>query len=227
MLRAVEVRALVAVLSLLCILQPLQAQEAKPKQPSPEEALKRLKEGNSRFVADMLAERNLGRNRRAELAKGQAPFAIILGCADSRAAPELLFDQGLGDLFVVRVAGNVTDPAILASIEYAVEHFHSPLIVVLGHESCGAVKAALAGGELHGNLATLIKEVKVGENLPMEEAAKFEAAIKNNARYHADRLRKQSPLISDFAAAGRVRIIAGTYSLKTGAVEWLESPKKK
>src|SRR6516165_380132 len=166
MLRAVEVRALVAVLSLLCILQPLQAQEAKPKQPSPEEALKRLKEGNSRFVADMLAERNLGRNRRAELAKGQAPFAIILGCADSRVAPELLFDQGLGDLFVVRVAGNVTDPAILGSIEYAVEHLKAPLIVVVGHEKCGAVDAALSGGELHGNIAKLIKEVQPGKDLP-------------------------------------------------------------
>jgi carbonic anhydrase len=227
MLRSVEVRAFVAVLSLLCILQPLRAQEEKPKQPNPEEALKLLKEGNSRFVADKLAERNLGKNRRAELAKGQAPFAIILGCADSRVAPELLFDRGLGDLFVVRVAGNVTDPAILGSIEYAVEHLGSPLIVVLGHESCGAVKAALAGGELRGNLATLIKEVKVGENLPMDKAAKSEAAVKNNAMYHADRLRKQSPLINDFAASGRVRIIAGTYSLKTGAVEWLQTPKKK
>src|SRR5262249_40577681 len=126
-----------------------------------------------------------------------------------------------------RVAGNVTDTAILGSIEFAVEHFHCPLVVVLGHESCGAVKAALSPGELRGNLASLIKEVKVGENLPMDKAAKTEAAIKNNARYHADRLRKQSPLINDFAAAGRVRIIAGTYSLKTGAVEWLESPKKK
>jgi carbonic anhydrase len=227
MLRPVEVRVFVAMLLLICILQPLQAQEAKPKQLSPEEALKRLKVGNSRFVADKLAERDLGKNRRAELAKGQAPFAIILGCADSRVAPELLFDQGLGDLFVVRVAGNVTDPAILGSIEYAVEHLHSPLIVVLGHESCGAVKAALAPGGLHGNLATLIKEVKVGENLPVDKAAKTDAAIKNNARYHADRIRKQSPLINDFAAAGRVRIIAGTYSLKTGAVEWLETPKKK
>jgi carbonic anhydrase len=227
MLRLVDARTLVSVLALLCTLQPLQAQEAQPKQPSPEEALKRLKEGNSRFVADKLAERNLGKTRRAELAKGQAPFAIVLGCADSRVVPELLFDQGLGDLFVIRVAGNVTDPAIVGSIEYAVEHVRTPLIVVLGHEGCGAVKAALAKGELHGNLAELIKLVKVGEGLPSDTAAKTEAAIKNNAKYHADRLRKQSPLINDFAASGRVRIVAATYSLKIGAVEWLQAPDKK
>src|SRR5260370_868323 len=162
MLRAVEVRAFVAVLSLLRILHLLQAQEPKPKQPTQEEALKRLKEGNSRFVADKLAERNLGKNRRAELAKGQAPFAIILGCADSRVAPELLFDQGLGDLFVVRVAGNVTDPEILGSIEYALTELKAPLIVVLGHEECGAVKAALSEEQLSGNLAKLIARVHVG-----------------------------------------------------------------
>jgi carbonic anhydrase len=226
MVRFDKVRASVALLLMLCLLHTVPAQEKEPKQPTAEEALKRLKEGNDRFVADKLAEKNLGKNRRAELAKGQAPFAIILGCADSRVTPELLFDQGLGELFVVRVAGNVTDPSILGSIEYAVEHLHSPLIVVIGHESCGAVKAALSGDKLEGNLAQLIKKVRIGEDLPTDKSAKLEAAIKNNAKYHATRLRKESPLINDFAATGRVRIVAATYSLKTGAVEWLETKKK-
>ncbi len=107
--------------------------------------------------------RALCARRRALLAKGQHPHAVILSCADSRVAPELLFDQGLGDLFVLRVAGNISDPFVLGSIEYAVEHLHAPLIVVLGHESCGAVAAALTKVDFPGNLGTLIKEVHVGK----------------------------------------------------------------
>src|SRR5439155_1280302 len=107
------------------------------------QALERLKAGNTRFAADKSNPKNIGKDRRAVLAKGQHPFAVVLTCADSRVAPELVFDQGLGDLFVLRVAGNIADPFVLGSIEYAVEHLHTPLIVVLGHESCGAVAAAL------------------------------------------------------------------------------------
>src|SRR5471032_637563 len=107
MFRFVRVSATFTILFAVCLLQPLRAQEKEPKQPTAEEALKRLKEGNSRFVAEKPAEKNLGKVRRAELAKGQAPYAIILACADSRVAPELLFDQGLGELFVLRVAGNI------------------------------------------------------------------------------------------------------------------------
>ena len=109
---------------------------------SPADALARLKAGNQRFVAGKLQHPHQDSKRRAELAKGQQPFAIVLGCADSRTSPEVLFDQGLGDLFVVRVAGNVLDDHALASIEYAVEHLGAQLIVVLGHQRCGAVQAA-------------------------------------------------------------------------------------
>jgi len=194
---------------------------------SAEEGLQRLMDGNARFLNGTARFPTVRKDVLAAMASEQHPYATIIGCSDSRVPPELVFDANFGELFVIRVAGNVLSPEIAGTLQYAGVHLKTPLFLVLGHENCGAVKAALSPGELHGNLALLVKEVKVGENLPMDKAAKTEAAIKNNARYHADRLRKQSPLINDFAAAGRVRIIAGTYSLKTGAVEWLESPKKK
>src|SRR5262245_24451061 len=138
-------------------------------------ALAKLKEGNGRFVGGKAMTKGIDVKERAELVKGQQPFAIVLTCADSRVAPELVFDQGLGQLFVLRVAGNVCDPNILGSIEYGVEHLKSPLIVVMGHEKCGAVAAAIGGGELHGNLGKLIKEVHVGKDLPKDKAAAMTA----------------------------------------------------
>lgn len=124
---------------------------AQPKV-SAADAFALLREGNQRFVAGQTEHPNQNSDRRAETSKGQSPFAIVLTCADSRLSPEIIFDRGLGDLFVLRVAGNVSDPNILASMEYAVEHLGSSLIVVLGHEKCGAVKAALdssAGAHAH------------------------------------------------------------------------------
>ena len=124
----------------------LSAQELKPM---PASALQRIKDGNDRFAADKPAKRNVGKDRRAELAKGQHPYAIVLTCADSRVAPELLFDAGLGDLFVLRVAGNIADPAVVGSIEYAVEHLHVPLIDVpkdgLHPQRLGRPRRNLAG----------------------------------------------------------------------------------
>src|SRR5436190_300954 len=108
-----------------------------------DQALERLKKGNEKFVADRSEIPNVGAERRRELAKGQHPFAIVLTCADSRVTPEYIFNQGLGDVFVLRVAGNIADQFETGSIEYAVEHLHSPLIVVLGHSKCGAVDAAM------------------------------------------------------------------------------------
>ncbi len=156
----------------------------EPAAPTADGALKLLKDGNDRFAQDKLAPRNLGAERRAVLAKGQKPFAVVLACADSRVPPELIFDQGLGDLFVLRVAGNLTDPLILGSIEYAVEHLHSPLVVVLGHEKCGAVDAALTKKAFPGNLGTLVKDVHTGKDLPKENADALPIAIKNNVVFH-------------------------------------------
>jgi carbonic anhydrase len=200
---------------------------AQEKAPTAEDALQRLKQGNVRFAADKLDQKkDIGAKRRGDLAKGQRPFAVILACADSRVAPELIFDQGLGDLFVIRVAGNVTDPAILGSIEYAVEHVKVPLIVVVGHEKCGAVDAALSGGELHGNLAKVIKEVQPGKDLPKDKDAALAAGVKNNVLEQAARLTQQSTVVKDFASSKRIQIAAGVYSLKNGTVEWLDLPKK-
>src|SRR6266700_2756173 len=131
---------------------PLPADEppvkVKPEAaPTAEEALKRLKDGNARFVADMPKEADLGSKKRIELAQGQRPIAVVLTCADSRAAPEIVFDKGLGVIFVIRVAGNVGGPEVYASIEYALAELKTPLIVVLGHSNCGAVGAALKGKE--------------------------------------------------------------------------------
>src|SRR5438445_9912297 len=198
---------------------------ADEAQPTPDAALKRLKEGNARFAADETAAKNRDGKRRAELAKGQRPFAVILTCADSRVAPELIFDQGLGDLFVLRVAGNITNPDILGSIEYAVGSLKSPLVVLLGHESCGAVAAAIDGKPLEGNLGKLIERVHVGKDLPKDKGAALEAGIKANVLHHAKELRSQSKVLEEFAAGGRIKIVAGVYALKSGRINWLEVPE--
>jgi len=205
-------------LAVLCVLPALRAQEALP---SPATALHRLKDGNARFVADKPAKKDLGAKRRAELAKGQRPFAVVLTCSDSRVAPELIFDQGLGDLFVLRVAGNVTDPVVLGSIEYAVDHLKTPLVVVLGHEKCGAVAAAVEGGHPEGNLGKLIRHVHVGDN-----KGDAEAAVRTNVMYQAGQLTRESTVLKDFVSSKRVRLAAGVYSLKTGEVRWLDLAEK-
>src|SRR5262249_44965969 len=195
--------------------------------PSSAEALQRLKEGNARFASDQLTVRNLGSGRRAQLAQGQQPFAVILSCADSRVIPELIFDQGLGDLFVLRVAGNIADPAVLASMEYAVEHLQTPLIVVLGHESCGAVKAALDGVPIEGNIGWLVKQVFVGGTPPKESKVTLDMAVRNNALYQTKQLTEKSTVIKEMLQTKRVQIVAGTYSLTTGKVDWIEVPDAK
>ena len=142
----------------LSLISPVLASSPNSSIPA-ETAEKMLADGNSRFVYGKYAERKIGREERSELAKGQHPFAVIVTCSDSRVAPELLFDQGLGDLFVVRVAGNVLDSIELGSIEYAVEHLGAKLIVILGHEKCGAVKAAVDGGELPPNIQAIADKI--------------------------------------------------------------------
>jgi carbonic anhydrase len=189
---------------------------------SSEQAWQRLKEGNDRFAADRLENKAVGAERRRELADGQRPFAVVLTCADSRLAPEFIFNQGLGDLFVLRVAGNIADPFVLGSIEYAVEHLHVPLIVVLGHEKCGAVEAALRKEKPTGNLGKLLGEIDVGKDLPAGKAVALAAAVNNNVRHHTRLLTERSGVIKAHVAKTEVRIISGVYRLATGKVEWLE-----
>lgn len=189
--------------------------------PSAAQAWQRLKAGNNRFAAEMLEKNDLGAARRQELASGQKPFAVVLTCADSRLTPEFIFNQGLGDLFVVRVAGNIVDPFELGSIEYAVEHLHVPLIVLLGHEKCGAVEAALGEEKPPGNLGKLIAEVNIGKDLPAGKDAALAAAIKNNVVHQTRLLTERSDIIKEHVAKKEVRIVSGVYQLGSGNVEWL------
>ncbi len=207
--------------------EPARGKPAGEPRPTPDEALRRLKEGNARFVADMPKEAELGSRQRIALAQGQRPVAVILTCSDSRAAPEILFDKGLGMLFVVRVAGNVAGPEVYASIEYAVAELQTPLVVVLGHTHCGAVGAALKAKELPSdNLKHLIGLIHTGGALPADKAAALDAAIRNNVLHQTRLLTGKSEVIRDFAAGGRIKIVPAVYNLKTGVVNWLEPPGK-
>jgi carbonic anhydrase len=195
-----------------------------PASVSPETALARLKAGNARFVAHPVSAEKPTAARRAETAQTQHPFAIIVGCADSRTAPELVFDQNIGDLFVVRTAGNLVDDYGLGSIEYAVDHLGTRLIVVLGHERCGAVKAAVASGTAPGHVNSLVRAIQ-----PAVAAAKTEKgdplanAVKANARLTAEKIGKEAELGEH---KSEVRIVTGYYDLDTGVVEWPEKAGK-
>jgi carbonic anhydrase len=230
------------------------ADPTHPDQPmiSAAEAISRLKQGNSRFTAgnmqhphDSTDERayiaknsyenpgiiSLGMSgdqaakRRAELTKSQHPFAIILSCSDSRVPPEIVFDQGLGDLFIVRVAGNVLNDEGLGSIEYAVEILGVKLIVVLGHQSCGAVDAAMktvaAKGTAPGHIQSLVTAIKpVVDSMPK---ADLETMIKANVKHVVDGLRSSTPILKAKIDSGDVQVIGGYYTLDAGAVTFLES----
>jgi carbonic anhydrase len=203
----------------------------EPAQPapaiSPEAALERLKAGHARFLAEKATPQVVDAKLRAQLAKGQAPFAVVLACADSRVSPELIFDQGFGTLFVLRVAGNVTGPDILGSVEYAVDHLRVPLVVVLGHENCGAVKAAIEDEDPEGNLGFLLRQVHVGKHLPADKKEALAAAIKSNVGFHAAELTKRSTILKDFAQSGRLQIATGVFSLSSGQIQWLPVAGKK
>ena len=187
---------------------------------APDVALARLKAGNARFVAHEVSAGKPTAARRAETSQAQDPFAIVVGCSDSRTAPELVFDQNVGDLFVVRTAGNLVDDIGLGSIEYAVEHLGTRLIVVLGHERCGAVSAAMASATAPGHVNALVRDIQ-----PAVEAAKSEKgnplanAVKANARLMAEKIRKEAELGEH---RSEVRIVTGYYDLDTGAVEFDE-----
>jgi len=185
---------------------------------SADAALAKLKEGNLRFASSEVSQSKPTAARRAETAQEQHPFAIVLGCADSRTAPEIVFDQNIGDLFVVRTAGNLVDDHGLGSIEYAVAHLGARLVVVLGHQRCGAVTAALASGTAPGHVQSLVRDIQ-----PAVKAAKgkdgnvTDIAIAENARLMAAKIRNEASLGE---LAKEVRIISGVYDLDTGKVEW-------
>lgn len=186
------------------------------------QALQKLMEGNARYVAGKTIHPHQDSARRAEIAKGQKPFAIVLTCADSRVPPEILFDQGLGDIFVLRVAGNVADDNVQASIEYAVEHLGANLILVLGHERCGAVGAALAGGELPGHLPGLIDRIKPAVMSSRGQPGDaLDNAVSANARLVATQLRTSRPLLMPLATRGSLAVLAARLDLDSGQVDIL------
>ncbi|MBL9167474.1 MAG: hypothetical protein JNN07_07005 [Verrucomicrobiales bacterium] len=192
-----------------------------------DQARQRLAEGNSRYVAGKPLHPNQDSARRAALATGQTPFATILTCSDSRLAPELILDQGLGDLFVIRVAGNVSDTDEVGTIEYGVGHLKTPLLIVMGHTSCGAVKAVVEGAEVHGSIPSLVDNIApaaaraksvspslVGEALMLE-------AVQANIWISIDDLFKRSPEVRSLVQAGRLKVMGAIYDLQSGTVTWL------
>lgn len=193
---------------------------------TPDEALARLMQGNKRYVRNKMFHPNESEEVRAKLASGQAPFAAILGCADSRVPPEIVFDHGLGDLFVVRVAGNLVEDEGIGSLEYAVEHLGVPLIVVLGHERCGAVKATIetleAGAEAPGHVAALVAKLKPAvEKIAKMPGDKAENAMRENAKSGAAQLAAMEPILKEKVEQGKLKVVAMRYDLDTGAVEVL------
>lgn len=195
--------------------------------PSGLESLAKLKGGNARFVANPEDAVAIAAARRAALVKGQTPYATVLSCADSRVPPEIIFHAGLGDLFVVRAAGNITDRAILASVEYATEHLHVPLVVVMGHESCGAVKAAAetpASQSLGPNLDYLLKSIRpsVAATKNKPEADQLRAAILENVEESLNALVQNSAILRDAARAGHLTLVGAYYELGSGKVHFSE-----
>jgi carbonic anhydrase len=201
---------------------------------SAREALERLREGNRRFVSGVRSHDILAsETRRHELTAGQEPFAIILGCSDSRVPAEIIFDQGLGDLFVIRVAGNIVASSQIGSVEFAAERFHTPLVVVLGHSRCGAVLATLE--ELtrprenqSRNLRSIVDRIRpsVEELLATELRHDGEAlvchAIRTNVRASANQLRHGSELLEHLIQERKLLVVGAEYSLETGVVDFFD-----
>ncbi|MGI9591456.1 MAG: carbonic anhydrase [Myxococcota bacterium] len=200
------------------------ARDAMPKDGN--EALQWLLEGNARFAEDRTQHLHEGLRRRAQLVEGQHPAAVVLGCADSRVPPELVFDAGLGDLFVVRVAGNLADDDEAGSIEYAVDHLDVPLVLVLGHEGCGAVTAALGATEGEAQeLSRLLESMKpalreIDPTLPMEERVRL--GVDANVRHSVARLQAIVEREGGAKPAPGFRIVGGVYELDSGRVRLLD-----
>lgn len=194
-----------------------------------ETSLFNLTEGNKRYLAGKHNEQ-IYSEQRDEQRNGQHPYAIILTCADSRVPPEILFDEGLGQLFVVRVAGNVIDEVILGSIEYAAEHLHVPLLVVLGHSSCGAVSATIAGGDNGKNINALTAKIKpaVDESKKILKTKNFllPLAIEKNVEFQVSYAAKNSHILNELLHENKFQILGAVYSIETGEVSFFDIPKE-
>jgi carbonic anhydrase len=192
--------------------------------PAADEALSRLIAGNQRYVRHEEQRPNQSLARRKALGAGQHPFAVVLGCADSRVSPELLFDQGLGDLFVIRVAGNTVNDTVLGSIEYAVEHFGTKLVMVLGHEKCGAVSAAVEGSATPGHIKALVAAIQPSVEATREQPGdRIHNCVIANARRVAKQVRESEPILKDEVEKHGVKVLAADYDLDSGKVNLLDA----
>jgi len=203
-----------------CLAGAVASEEEKTATITADDAWNILAEGNARFVSGDLSAKNFS-ERRAELLSGQNPFVTVVTCSDSRVPPELIFDQGLGDIFVIRVAGNVMDPVVLGSVEYGVEHLHTPLLVILGHQSCGAVTAATQGGA-EGNIESIMTEiepsVEIAEETNLTGTEMVEFAIDENIDLVIKNVLERSPITRELVEDGNLTIFGAKYSLETGEV---------
>jgi carbonic anhydrase len=186
----------------------------------PKSNLQRLKEGNERFIKDDLKLCKLTEAKRESLVEKQNPFAVILGCADARVSPEIVFDQTIGDLFVVRVAGNIVGPVELDSIEFAALILGAKLIVVMGHENCGAVKAVLGRETRHIDTIAFMINPAIA-SVPVNSPNRLADSIKANVNYVVNQLKLYSPVLHDLVQKGDLEIVGAYYNLATGKVDFL------
>jgi carbonic anhydrase len=185
---------------------------------NPDQALQRLMEGNQRFVNGRLENPRRDRTRLREVAKTQKPFAAILGCADSRVPSEIIFDQGFGDLFICRVAGNIATPEEIGSLEFGSLVLGSKVIMVMGHKRCGAVDATIKGAQVPGQIASLLDAIKPAiKDSENQTGDRLENATKANVLFQVEKL-KASPVISQLIQEGKLKVAGGYYDLDTGAV---------
>ena len=189
-----------------------------------QKVLEKLLEGNQRFVAGTMEHPNNSEEARKGLLSGQEPYAVVLACADSRLPPVDIFDQGLGDLFVIRVAGNLLNDHVLGSIEYAVSHLHTPLVMVMGHTYCGAITAVAKGLKLTGHMASLSPKIDIA----LKRANKLEGDLVDNAAKElalltAASIARSEPIIGDLVKEGKVLVVASYYDLDSGKVSVLSS----
>ena len=187
-----------------------------------EAAKQKLIEGNKRFAAAQMNHPNASAQTREELTNGQHPFAVILSCSDSRVPPEIVFDQGLGDLFVIRTAGEVVDDIALASIEYAVEHLGVKLVIVMGHQKCGAVDAAVKGGKLPSHLDKLINAIAPAvKSAKKQDGDLLDNSVHENIRRVVQKLNSSKPVLEEFVHENKLEIEGAVYSFDTGKVVFI------
>lgn len=221
-IKTMKMLSIAAVLLLLCAFV---AASEKSSEITADQALQKLMDGNARFVSGNAIHPDQSAERRAEVVSGQHPFAILVGCSDSRVPPEIVFDQGIGDIFVIRSAGEVMDNATLASIEYGAEHLGVPLVVVMGHDGCGAVKATVEEGEAPGHLASLVQAIQPAVDKARAEASEKEvlnSSIDINTENIVKQLENSEPILFTLVEEGNLTIVGARYHLDNGEVEILK-----